>query len=176
MSEKLILELLKEGDRIPSEAQLLPPGLMTDIEFGPKVSPRRHAGRPELRWRRGPQAGPERRDQTHLTPNDGAGGSDLPTGDATLVVPGRAEKLLQIIIRPGQTWKAVRREQVRSVTLADLQEVPERCPERAVPARFLLHALQHPVELTFDRLRGVITEIRQDLRRLQYEAVGCLDL
>jgi len=176
LPEELILELLKEGGRIPSEAQLLPPGFMTDIKFRPKATPRRHAGRPELRWRRCPQAGPERRDQPHLTPNHGAGGSDLPTRDATLVIPGRAEKLLQIIVRPGQTWKAIRREEVRSVTPADLQEVPERLRERAGTARFLLHPLQHPVELTFNRFRGVVAEICQDLSGLQYEAVGRLDL
>ena len=36
--------------------------------------------------------------------------------------------------------------------------------------------MQHPVELTFDHLRGVITGILEDLSGLQYEAVGRLDL
>jgi len=171
----LILEPLKEGHGVPSEAQLLASGFMTDIEFGPKVSPCSDAGRPELRFCRGPQAGAERRDQTHLTPNHGAGGSDFSTGDAALVIPGRAEEVLQIIVRPGQAWKAVRREEVRSVTRADLQEVPEWLRERAVPARFLFHAVQHPIELTFDRLRSVIAKIGENLCSLQHEAVGRLD-
>ncbi len=38
------------------------------------------------------------------------------------------------------------------------------------------HALQYPVELKFDRLRGVVAEIGEDLRGLQHEAVRRLDL
>ncbi|WP_407571585.1 hypothetical protein [Deinococcus altitudinis] len=84
--------------------------------------------------------------------------------------------MLQINVRSGQAWHPVRLEEIRSVTRADLQEVPEWLRERAVPARFLLHPLRHPVELTFDRLRSVIAKIGQDLRGLQHEAVGRLDL
>jgi len=149
---------------------------MTNIKFSPKGSPCGDTDWPEFRWGRDPQTGPERRDQSNLTPNHGAGGSDFSTGDAALVIPGRAEEVLQIIVRPGQAWHPVRREEVRSVTRTDLQKVPEWLRKRARTARFLFYTLHRPVELTFDRLRGVIAEVGQNLRRLQHEAVGRLDL
>ena len=92
------------------------------------------------------------------------------------MIPSRAEELLQVIVRPWQTRNATRHEEIRSVAPGDLQEAQERCGERAIAARFLVHPVRHPVELTFNRLRGVVTEIRQYLRGLQREAARSLDL
>lgn len=173
--EVLKFKVLKEGQGISSEAQLLSSGLMADFELCPKASPAGHAGGPKIRWSRGTQACPEGRNQSNLTPDHGAGGGDLPTRDATLVIPGGAEELLQVIVGSRQTRNPVRCEEVGSVALGHLQEVQERSSQRAVPARFLVHPLQHPLKLAFHQLGRIIAGISQNLRRVQDEAVSRLD-
>ncbi len=173
--EVLKLKVLKKSRRISSEAQLLSSGLMADFESCPKASPAGHAGGPKIRWSRGTQACPEGRDQSNLTPDHGAGGGDLPTRDATLVIPGGAEELLQVIVGSRQTRNPVRCEEVGSIALADLPEVQERSSQRAGAARFQVYPLQHPVKLAFHRLGSILPGIPQDLRRVQDEAVSRLD-
>lgn len=99
---------------------------MANFKIGPETSPGRHASWLKIRWRRGTHACPERRNQPNLTSDHGARGRNLPTRDATLVIPGSTEELLQIVVGPRQARNPVGREEIRSVAPTDLQEVLQR--------------------------------------------------
>ena len=119
------------GGRILPKASLLSACLLAELKGVAEAGPAFQVRVAQMVLvEEGEAAGVGREHADRPAHDGGGGGAETPAG-AALVIAGGAEVLLEVIVRPGQTWDVVGVEQAGPVAGADLEEVSNGRLERA---------------------------------------------
>ncbi len=108
---------------------------------------------------------------TNRTAQDQAGGSHFTPRGAPVVIAIRPEKLLELIIRPGQLRHRIAGKEARPVTAGDLSEVHQRrfeCPRSPLVAR---HRAQESPEATLHRQGLALVLVGEDVGRPMHPVI-----
>jgi hypothetical protein len=107
---------------------------------------------------------------------DHSGGSGVhPPARAALVIAGRAEVLLQVVVRPGEARDVIAVEPPGAVAGTDFEEVGDRRGEGAHGRLVRRHFLEQFVQLASDCGAGRRVDVRQDSRRAVDPGIGGAD-
>ena len=122
---------MKIGGRVAAKAPHGPTGLLAVGELPPELAPARGIARPEIGGCEAMLAGGDGGDQPDRAADDRAGRRVLAAGSAALMIAGRPEIVLQIIVRSGEIGHVVTVEQTRPVTARHLEEMSDGGAEGA---------------------------------------------
>src|SRR3954471_23927347 len=172
---RLPLQRGEVGGRVAAEAgsqgSRVTPAVETLAEISPTVlaDAAQGAGGGRTQARRGG------RDQPHLAAQHRRGRGRPAPGRAALVVPLRAEQLLEAVVGARQVRDGVAVEQPRPVAAGDLAEVLDRARQVARSGAMARHGPDQAVEAAPDHGGGLVCRVAQDVRRPVHPAVGPLD-
>jgi hypothetical protein len=129
--EELVFEDVKIGHRVAAKAPHGPTGLLAVGKLLPELAPARGIARPEIGGCKAALAGGDGGDEAHRAANDRARRGVLAAGSAALMIAGRPEIVLQIVVRSGEIGHVVAVEQTRPVAAGHLEEVAHGGAQRA---------------------------------------------
>lgn len=120
--------------------------------------------------------GHDGRDDADGTAQDQARTRDLSSRRAPFVVAGRAEKVLQIVIRVGEIGHVVAGKETRSVARGDFEEVIDGRGERTKGLPLLGDRFQEPVVGCTDSGAILLRVIGQEVGCLMENGIGRTNL